>query len=332
MTAASKHVAVIGAGRHFESAIAPTLLRLSADPAIVIDPDPVARQRVTQLAASLGASKPEVAERLSRRLVRDLNIDAVIIASPHGTHYGYTHDSLSLGVATFLEKPLACNPDEAAALVRIATRAPLRVSEQRIYRPDMRALRHHLRSGVLGTLQHITYIDRISPTVGFAESWRNDPRQSGGGVLMDLGYHTIATVLWLLPISERYLHVDSATIELERYSVEDRATLRCSAASGTGITIEVELSGGPSFEEVAIAGNKGTARLIRHRDTSEATIEIEADGLKVAELFPTESTHEEFGLCSFLQRPRNSLTTLNRHADVVQLIRGAYATVETGVR
>ncbi len=96
-------------------------------------------------------------------VLNDSAIDAVAIATPASTHYQLAKAALEAGKHVFVEKPLALDTVEAAALCEIADRLDRRLMVGHLlqYHPVFMALAELVRNGTLGRLQYI-YSNRLN--------------------------------------------------------------------------------------------------------------------------------------------------------------------------
>lgn len=137
-----------------------------------------------------------------RDLLREGKPDALCIFTPHLWHYRAAMDALQAGCHVFIEKPLSTNPQEAADIVGLARGRSLKVAVGHQYRlrPSLAAARRLIRDGAIGPLRLVTAtmaLPWVAATRAEAEnSWRFDPKVSGGGVLPDAGDHLLDALLW----------------------------------------------------------------------------------------------------------------------------------------
>ena len=112
--------------------------------AAVVDPDPEARRYVE---ATPGYGVLE--EALS-----GVECDAVLVASPPGSHHAVARAALEAGKHVLCEKPLATGLEDALELVEAAVRAErvLMVSQNYRYNAPFRAVQRLVMEGVLGEL------------------------------------------------------------------------------------------------------------------------------------------------------------------------------------
>jgi predicted dehydrogenase len=267
-----QRIAVVGCGARYSSVIGPALARMGIRPVLLVDPVPAARERA--LASINAPGDVLLAPDADERNLREARVTGVIIASPTGMHYKHARAALEVGAATFVEKPFARTAEEGRLLVdahvaqcRVA--APrLSISEQRIYRCDLRFIRDLLLAGELGELDRVTYHDSVGRAPQFATSWRNDPQLAGGGVLLDLGYHTAATLHWLLDNGHpaNGLVVQGARIRCGSLQVEQEARVVASGATAeVHLTVRLGHRLGVGQEGLVIEGRRGRATLVRDR-------------------------------------------------------------------
>jgi predicted dehydrogenase len=118
----------------------------------VVDPDPGARQ------AAEVAPDYEVLEEA----IEGVECDAVLVASPPGTHHAVAKAALGAGKHVLCEKPLATSLEDAFDLVEAADRAQrvLMVSQNYRYNAPFRAVQRIVMEGDLGELASIRVVCR----------------------------------------------------------------------------------------------------------------------------------------------------------------------------
>jgi predicted dehydrogenase len=125
----------------------------------------------------------------------DLGLDAVVVATPPGTHYAVAQDCLEHGLNVLVEKPLTLNSQHARSLIDLAVSEglTLMVGHTFEYNTAVHALREYINNGELGD---IYYFDTARLNLGLF--------QRDSNVLWDLAPHDIAILLFLIgqtPIS-----------------------------------------------------------------------------------------------------------------------------------
>ncbi len=129
-------------------------------------------------------------------MLRESRLDAVAIATPTHLHRQMSVEALQAGCHVMLEKPMAPDSAEAAAIVKEAARRKriLTVYQPRRAEAYFQQLRSLIGSGIIGTLYHV----RIGL---FQFSIRNDwqaLRKFGGGILNNYGAHGLDQLLQLV--------------------------------------------------------------------------------------------------------------------------------------
>ncbi|MCX7766607.1 MAG: Gfo/Idh/MocA family oxidoreductase [Candidatus Sumerlaeia bacterium] len=157
-------------------------------------------ERRRECAAQLGITAYDsVAEFL-----KDRNVTAVLIATPHNSHYPLAMKTLSAGKHLILEKPMTLNAGEAQKIVTTAKeqKCLLTVFHNRRFDGDFLTIKQILGSGKLGKIY--TVQSRANQwgsgasfgTRDFFPAWR-DTKAYGGGALLDWGVHLIDQMLQL---------------------------------------------------------------------------------------------------------------------------------------
>ena len=122
------------------------------------------------------------------RVLEQETFDAVDICLPHHLHRPLAIQALTSGRHVLLEKPMALNVAECDQIISVAEQNEVVVGvshNQLFYEPHVQ-IRQMLDDGLLGDLRAIRARLAIGGKYG---SWRSDPAQAGGGLLMDAGIH-----------------------------------------------------------------------------------------------------------------------------------------------
>lgn len=165
---------------------------LSAQPEFtvtaIVDPDQGAR---AALAADGLAGYARAAD-----LPAD-GVDLAIVAAPNHLHAGIAATLLRKGIAVFVEKPVCLGLAEADRLAEaeVSAGAVLLAGSAARYRADVRALLD--AAAAVGPVRHVSL--RWVRAKGIPDAgWFTSRRFSGGGALMDLGWHLLDAVSPLL--------------------------------------------------------------------------------------------------------------------------------------
>ena len=171
------HVAVLGYGYWGPNLIRNFLETADVRMAMCCDLD---QQRL----ALVEAKYPRIALTTNYdEVLKDQAIDAVAIATPVATHYGFARKALEHGKHVLIEKPMTASVAEAESLIDIAAKRnlTLMVDHTFIYTGAVRKMKEIIKRGDLGELY---YFDSVRINLGLFQRDVN--------VLWDLAPHDIA--------------------------------------------------------------------------------------------------------------------------------------------
>ena len=197
-------------------------------------------------------------------LLADESIDAIDICTPNFLHAPMATAALEAGKHVLCERPLARSGDEARAMVKAARKADrtLMCSVAHRFRSDAQLLRRFVDKGDLGQIFYAKAGWLRLRTQWDSDEWRAQKRESGGGVVLDLGFQMLDLSLWVLGNPT----VDSVTASLHRQKkgeVEDSATAFLRLEGGATLTLEVTwgLLMEKDFNYLNLFGSGGAALL-----------------------------------------------------------------------
>src|SRR5580692_11972368 len=128
------------------------------------------------------------------QILRDPQIDAVVLATPHSQHQAQALAAAVAGKHVFVEKPITLDLASARIVVDAAQRAGvvLAVGLARRFHPSIAAVRERVRSGALGKViamvaQHTTSTAQFVAL----DNWRATPEEAPGGALTAVGVHAL---------------------------------------------------------------------------------------------------------------------------------------------
>jgi predicted dehydrogenase len=139
--------------------------------------------------ASVKNTYPHIMVTMNYHDLFTQNLDAVVIATPPGTHYAIAKECLLNGLSLLIEKPITLNSEHAQELIRIADEKhlTLMVGHTFEYNATVHALKQLIDSGELG---QIYYLDAARLNLGLF--------QKDSNVIWDLAPHDISILIYLL--------------------------------------------------------------------------------------------------------------------------------------
>ncbi|WP_063837518.1 HAD-IA family hydrolase [Streptomyces sp. NRRL WC-3549] len=125
-------------------------------------------------------------------------VDLAVVAVPNHLHADIAEELLLRGIPVFLEKPVCLTSAEAGRLAEAerAGGAVLLAGSASRYRADVRAL--YERTSAVGRIRHIDVSWVRARGVPDSGGWFTQAQLSGGGALVDLGWHLLDSIAPIL--------------------------------------------------------------------------------------------------------------------------------------
>lgn len=205
-------VGIIGCGAVVENYYAPALraLERSGDLQVAGLVDPV-EARTARIAGFFPGARRCV------KLPAREEIELAIVATPVRFHHETAVELLARGTAVLCEKPIAANCAEAESMVAAAREggAVFAVGMFRRFFPALQMIQQFQAGQTFGRLR------RLEIQEGGPFNWPAatpsffDPKQAGGGVLLDVGVHVLDVLDWWLGEPRSVAYTDDAAGGLE---------------------------------------------------------------------------------------------------------------------
>ncbi len=214
-----------------------------------------------------------------RELVRDPEVEAVIVASPPHLHHAMVIAALEAGKHVLCEKPMARNLAEARDMLRIAERVGTvsMVNNQLRFLPVRARVHELIHEGYIG--------EPHAATVVVHRSSLNDPtdrpwgwlmeQEKAGGMLGAVGAHYLDALRWWFGdvkgvtgavstmVRQRRLPDSSAMAKVD---ADDNFAVILRFANGALGTIHVSAtSAHEGDEEITLSGSEGTLEIRQNR-------------------------------------------------------------------
>jgi predicted dehydrogenase len=252
-------LALVGVGAAAQIAHIPAIKRMEGiELAALCDRDP---EKAARVAAKFQV--PKVHARFDD-LLADEEIDAIDVCTPNYLHAPMGIAALEANKHVLCERPLARSAEEAGTMVKAAKKADrmLMCAVQHRFRPDAQLLKKFVEKGDLGEIFFAKAGWLRQRAQWDSDEWRRQKRESGGGVVLDLGFQMLDLSLWTLGNPG----VESVTASLHRSrkgEVEDSATAFFRLATGATLTLEVTwgLLMEKDFHYLNLFGSGGAALL-----------------------------------------------------------------------
>jgi predicted dehydrogenase len=212
---------VIGAGAWGKNHVRTAATLAEGELTAVCDVDPAVRERLARQFPAVHVTA-ELADLLAR-------VDAVVIASPAGTHARFALACLEAGKPCLVEKPFALSTADAQAVARAAAdrKLPVLAGHLLVFHPAVERLRTLVQGGDLG---RVYYLYGLRVNLGQVRADEN--------ALWSFGPHDVSVALYLL--NEAPVTVAAHGKSYLQPGVEDVVFLTMEFASG--VLAHVQLS------------------------------------------------------------------------------------------
>ena len=199
-------------------------------------------------------------------MLREEQPDIAVIALPHFLHKEASLAAIAEGAHLMLEKPMALSTAQCDEIIGAAQRANVRVmvGHTQHYIAENMEARAWVRSGKLGPLimiqdnRHLPYYRSSRP------GWFLDKALSGGGILANLGTHSIDKIQWLADSS--VARVSAATSYYgDKGNVEGSGMIYLRLQSGIAATIVQSGYPGEIRDETELIFAEGMLKLATGR-------------------------------------------------------------------
>ena len=188
-------------------------------------------------------------------LVRDREVDLIVVAGPSHLHARHATAALRAGKDVLVEKPFATSLREAEGVVAVAreTGRLLSGSQDQRYAADFFKVREVIESGKLGRILTI----RIA-WHWFRRRWDwQTVRELGGGSLNNDGSHAIDQVLLLLPEGTPEVFCHMETTPLSAGDAEDHVKIILRIPGGPLADLEFSNANAYPQEPWLVMGTQG---------------------------------------------------------------------------
>jgi len=130
-------------------------------------------------------------------MLQDKDVQAIVVGIPNCFHHDVTMDALNAGRHVICEKPLALTLEHAEEMIATAKAKGLVLgyAEELSYVPKFLKARDLMKSGGIGKPYLLRQCEKHA---GPYSPWFWKPEQAGGGILMDMGCHSIECIRYLL--------------------------------------------------------------------------------------------------------------------------------------
>ncbi|NOZ87528.1 MAG: Gfo/Idh/MocA family oxidoreductase [Deltaproteobacteria bacterium] len=173
------------------------------------------------------------------RMLRYANLDLVAIGVPNYLHAKMTMAALRKGLHVMCEKPLAITLKDADKMIDTAKKQGVLIgyAEELCYVPKFRRMKELADQGAIGD---VYYVKQCEKHGGPYSDWFFEPKLAGGGILMDMGCHSLEFCRWFFDkprVSSVYAHMGTYR-HIDRPPVEDHVVVHLEFGNGKTALVE----------------------------------------------------------------------------------------------
>ncbi len=205
------------------------------------------------------------------RVLKDPEVDAVILATPHSLHMKQIVQAAKAGKHVFVEKPITLTRKTAEKAVEACRAAgvTLSVGFNRRHAPSFVEMMYRIRAGKIGDVLHVEAA-HSGPT-GYslsADSWRSTRAEAPGGGMTGRGVHTLDAMIQVAGlVTSVYAFSDKRKVAAD-IDMDDTTSMLLKFAGGaTGSLSTVFVTA--ELYRVHVFGSKGWLEL---RGDTELTL------------------------------------------------------------
>jgi predicted dehydrogenase len=185
----------------------------------------------------------------SIQLLRSLNIDGVVIATPAESHYKLAKEALALGKHVLLEKPMVVSAKEAVALQKAVKKSGkiLMVGHQYFYNDYIRHLKKVIDQKKLGKISYVVM-----------SHFYTGPIRKGIGCFFETATHELSMLEYLFG-DLKLSHIKGNVFSFTKKNHDDFASATFRLPKGIQVNLMVSWFMPKKVRSMAIVGSKGMA-------------------------------------------------------------------------
>ncbi len=196
-------------------------------------------------------------------LLKDAEVEAVYIATPHNQHTEQAIASAEAGKHVLCEKPLALNAPDARRIIDACSKNGVRlgVAYYRHHYPVISRVKDIVRSGEIGkvTMVQINAFESHQFPQGHPKYWTAVKEYAGGGPMMNFGCHRIEVIIHILGPAAAV--ASQLTNPLYQRDVEDNAAALLQFEDGAIGVLSISKAVREPADTLDVYGSKGSVHV-----------------------------------------------------------------------
>ncbi|MCK6066495.1 MULTISPECIES: Gfo/Idh/MocA family protein [Microbacterium] len=267
-----------------------------------------------------------------REMIAAGGLDAVDICLPHHLHADAVIAAADAGLHVLCEKPLCLTLEEAGAITRAVERSGVTVmcAHNQLFLPAVAEAKRLIDSGALGRVYEVRTTDSFfNDFTPESMGWRARAETSGGGELIDTGYHPLYLMQHLAGGAPVEVAAMLSRHRLEFMEGEDSAQVLVRYDNGVVGHVVTSWAYEPALgtEKFSLVAERGSLS----SDGITLTYRVRGEAPVTREFAPVHEFEAEVG--HFADSVRNGTRPIQTHEegiDVLGVILAAYESSLTG--
>lgn len=164
-------------------------------------------------------------------LISDANLDTLDICSPPSTHIDFIMAGLHAGIDEIVsEKPFVLSSSDFSRISQARAHRRVVSVNNWMHSELNGAVLETIRSGAIGDVREVELRtarpDCALGNAGWLPRWRTDAAHSGGGILLDHGWHQLYLLLGWLDTAVKTVSATMRTLDPRHLPVEDEVSVQ----------------------------------------------------------------------------------------------------------
>ena len=270
-----------------------------------------------------------------KRMMTSVKMDAVLMSLPHFVYPDAVKAAARRDLHVWKEKPLGRNFKEGLKLVKLMESKNLKfmLGTQRRFMTSFQRMK--VMTSRIGKIFMVRgqYVFCWGPDFG----WRRSLEKGGGGALLDMGYHTVDMVVWLMGLPDEVYCMATNNARPNTpypYETEDSAVTFLKYGDGRMGYLFTSWASAPEEERFILHGTEGVIEADRdgltlHSPQGDVLEKVKKEDVETSPNYPYRSQLEHFA-SAVLENQVDYLSSGRENLKNMALIEAAYKSVASG--
>lgn len=268
--------AVIGTGTMGQEHMRVTMMEGRAGIRGIYDPVPSVMERAAEGFNELFPNMPLISYKSLEDVLKDPEVDGLVIASPNYTHLDVVKQAITSGKHILLEKPMATTLKDATEIKKLSKgyTSVFRIGLQYRYKPIYaEAIHEALHRRTIGDIKTIAILEHRLPFLDKVKQWNKFNKYSGGTLVEKCCHYFDLMNLFAgsKPVSVyaqggMAVNFKDLVYDGEKSDILDHAGVLILYENGVRANFDLVMFAPMFYEEFTLCGDKGRIRTHERED------------------------------------------------------------------